>query len=1039
MADRWVGAELIFLPKPDKKTSEVKDWRPIGLQCPLAKAVMHVLVRRANPFISAWAAPYLVHAYLAGRSTKSALAALAVVFEHCDAIRQLCERNQDNLRRRFTGWTPPDLVGGLQVCLDLTSAFDLVPWRYIEEALCHTQMPTGLRQVLMGWLQASRYDIRINEHTQSVEVQRGVKQGCRASPILFLAYMCLVCLRIDAKLGQGWCRDHLTIYADDTHARWQIANPQHLDQAISELGAVMQMLEDMGMTMNDSKAKALLTLRGLKQQTCRKKWITRHKDRPLLRFVRNAACRSIPLVQHCEHLGAIISYDHFETRTVRHRMQKARARYWQLQKLLSTRRGMSTAQRLQMWQATIKPTLLCGLECLPLSAALRHEVTSLAMKHIRAITANQSHITHTSDAELLRQYSMCSMSDSLLSAIQRNIASLVQYPVSDMTSWGRKCLDALQAACVNLTAVQRQFDPHACPMCGVYFDSRRAVKVHIARAHTSQCTEPQAESGDRECLAPLPTAPPDMTSSSGAPLNLSLPPEAGTCLGTAEDAHQPCFLASTEAAAVVACDAEMKVDDHTPTPEALVVAGKPTSRQPVVFCKATHSKNGLPTCAACHKNFGRWSGLRKHITKGYCPAMFSLKPGQTVVSAPDFIPIVRRPEVVKLILARGLSGLGHLPAILEEMKQRCVLCHQWVASSWMMKNHFRNTHADFWQENHVSCAKYCKDQGVCSLRCQYCGKYTRERGNALAHMKRCTVLWQAAALHFSLQDGGRSGSGSSGGGVLREGPGICAEKDSHGRRRHTPTAQRQRRAQRYKGPAQGWYRAGGERPEGSPGDHESSDDRSRRCHPDPAPRYGLFVWFLNCEAPTIVPDLFRAAEAWQVEAGKSAPTIVGKKPLRDMLFLTILKTLSADLKNWQKDTVHQETSRKQGWITADGQWQYQKWCADTRTLVVDSRRPPLTTQAILDILSEMMEDVLKDTLINRFHSTRKLTADSTGVVAMIMDVSLRKEMGGKMYWRLQTLQANTAWQILRIQYKPESLRRSPLAEQIQRMAYGNRS
>ena len=165
---------------------------------------------------------------------------------------------------------------------------------------------------------------------------------------------------------------------------------------------------------------------------------------------------------------------------------------------------------------------------------------------------------------------------------------------------------------------------------------------------------------------------------------------------------------------------------------------------------------------------------------------------------------------------------------------------------------------------------------------------------------------------------------------------------------------------------------------------------------------------------------------------------VGQRQV-NRLALTILKHLSTNLKNWQQDKVHQETSKKQGWITDEGHWQFQKWCPDTRQLIVDNSRPALTTQTILDALSDMMEDVLKDTLINRFHSTRKLTADSTGVVAMIMDVSLRKELGGKLYWRLQTLQANAAWQILGIQYKPESLRRSPLAEQIQRMAYGNRS
>ena len=301
-------------------------------------------------------------------------------------------------------------------------------------------------------------------------------------------------------------------------------------------------------------------------------------------------------------------------------------------------------------------------------------------------------------------------------------------------------------------------------------------------------------------------------------------------------------------------------------------------------------------------------------------------------------------------------------------------------------------------------------------------------------MKRCTVLWQTAVLHFALQDGGCCRSSSSGGRVLREGAGISAEEDSRGRRRHTSATKNERKAQRYKGLAKGWYRSGGGKPQGSSGDHEPSPDCPRGCHPDPAPGYGFYL------VPQVrgSDDSTRPLSSSRGMASRT-PTIVGKKPLRDVLFLTTLKNLSANLKSWQKDAARQETSKKQGWITAEGHWLFQKWDPDTRALIVDNNRPALTTQAILDTLSDMMEDVLKDTLINRFHSTRKLTADTTGVVAMIMDVSLRKELGGKLYWRLQTLQANAAWQTLGIQYKPESLHRSPLAAQVQRMAYSNRS
>ena len=422
-----------------------------------------------------------------------------------------------------------------------------------------------------------------------------------------------------------------------------------------------------------------------------------------------------------------MGYDNFETRTVRHRMQKARTRYWQLQKMLSTRRGMNVAQRIQMWETTIRPTLLYGLECIPLSPVLKHAITSFAMRHIRAITANQSHITHTSDAELLNQFRLCSMSDCLLNAFKSNISSLEQYTVSNLVAWGRKCLETFQAACVNMAAVQRQFDPHACPVCGVYFDSRRAVKVHIARVHSSMTAEPVPEDEVEPSVHPVEDASGPVPSSSGEKPQQDRRVAATTSCRPVIGVDLSPHVATTPGTLVPAQDAvAVSPSPANSLPDALVPGGMPSIGLPVVFCKATHSRNGLPACAACHKNFGRWSGLRKHITKGYCSVLFSMQPGKTTICAPDFVPIVRRPDIVQRMRSRGLSGILHNPGVLAEMKQRCVLCHQWVASSWMMKNHFRNSHADFWLKNHAHCDKYCKEQGVCALQCHYCGKQTVE-------------------------------------------------------------------------------------------------------------------------------------------------------------------------------------------------------------------------------------------------------------------------------------------------------------------------
>ena len=67
--------------------------------------------------------------------------------------------------------------------------------------------------------------------------------------------MALICHRLEGKLGVGWCKQHLSIFADDTHGAWDIYEPADLDRAISQLATVIGTFEEMGMEMNDSKAR----------------------------------------------------------------------------------------------------------------------------------------------------------------------------------------------------------------------------------------------------------------------------------------------------------------------------------------------------------------------------------------------------------------------------------------------------------------------------------------------------------------------------------------------------------------------------------------------------------------------------------------------------------------------------------------------------------------------------------------------------------------------------------------------------------------
>ena len=109
----------------------------------------------------------------------------------------------------------------------------------------------------------------------------------------------------------------------------------------------------------------------------------------------------------------------------------------------------------------------------------------------------------------------------------------------------------------------------------------------------------------------------------------------------------------------------------------------------------------LPTCSGCGAKFRRWDILRKHINKGWCSvfAKHDAKVPTTVsevraITVQDHVSISCRPEVIQAVIDRGLEGLRAIPGLLQEMQNRCVLCHTWIAHTYMKKNHYRNTHGE---------------------------------------------------------------------------------------------------------------------------------------------------------------------------------------------------------------------------------------------------------------------------------------------------------------------------------------------------------
>ena len=139
----WTTSFLHFLVKPNKPARRAQDMRPIALQSPAAKALTSILRDRIRPYFNEAIRHVPQFAYVMQRSTIEAIARVA---QRCASIRQLVKEQSRNFEARFKGVTREACIGGAQVAIDLTKAFDLLPrlsvgvsCQWTESA--HSQVP----------------------------------------------------------------------------------------------------------------------------------------------------------------------------------------------------------------------------------------------------------------------------------------------------------------------------------------------------------------------------------------------------------------------------------------------------------------------------------------------------------------------------------------------------------------------------------------------------------------------------------------------------------------------------------------------------------------------------------------------------------------------------------------------------------------------------------------------------------------------------------------------------------------------------------
>ncbi|CAE7226408.1 unnamed protein product [Symbiodinium sp. CCMP2592] len=315
MPGSWNLTHVALIPKPGKKVGAISSLRPIGLQDPVAKCYVKVLADDLKPYAMTYLRRIPQHAYLAYRSTYTAI----------------------------------------------VQAFDTAPWALLEQALNRTAAPSDLKGRIMEWITGTTYVLEHRGSRVNIPAERGVRQGCVLSPLLWSLFTGLIYEEFQYIVQGSGLSPDIVFFADDKHLGWLLRKPQELALALEQFGKFLSLLRSFGLQANPTKSKAILSMRGSMSQSLRRLWVSLYRGESWLRIPVGLSNEYIPLVQQIDYLGIVLSYGRFEDLSWKRRFGVSQASYERLRKILLGHHVLSLKHRIQLWRAVVLSSACYGL------------------------------------------------------------------------------------------------------------------------------------------------------------------------------------------------------------------------------------------------------------------------------------------------------------------------------------------------------------------------------------------------------------------------------------------------------------------------------------------------------------------------------------------------------------------------------------------------------------------------------------------------------------------------------------------------------
>ena len=143
---------------------------------------------------------------------------------------------------------------------------------FLAESLQDAKVPLDLRAIIMQWMEEVEYIIPYQGAECRVASTRGVRQGCKISPLLWATFTGLFMHKLAELVNMSWVIEQLTAYADDFRTAHTAHTARDLDKELGKIGKMFDLLTKMGMKVNPKKSAALFRVRG----SFAKKWLQRN-------------------------------------------------------------------------------------------------------------------------------------------------------------------------------------------------------------------------------------------------------------------------------------------------------------------------------------------------------------------------------------------------------------------------------------------------------------------------------------------------------------------------------------------------------------------------------------------------------------------------------------------------------------------------------------------------------------------------------------------------------------------------------------------